>query len=131
VIQALDSWAVLALISGEPCDAARIESALDSEAVMSWVNAVEVAYSVTRGFGSSEGEAVLSSLQARVKLILPDEVVMKRVIALKARHSIALGDCFAVATAAQKGAELLTGDPETLAARGIPCQVVDVRAGLL
>ena len=40
--------------------------------------------------------------------------------------SIALGDCFAIATARSHGLTLLTGDPEILA-QDLPCPVEDLR----
>ncbi len=48
---------------------------------------------------------------------------------LKARLPVALGDCFAVATAAAHGLPLLTGDPEILERDDLPCEVVDLRSG--
>ena len=50
---------------------------------------------------------------------------------LKARLPAALGDCFAVATAAAHGLPLLTGDPELLERRDLPCQTVDLRRSQL
>jgi len=46
---------------------------------------------------------------------------------LKARAAIALGDCFAVVTAAAHGLVLLTGDPEILELTDSPCVVEDLR----
>jgi len=46
---------------------------------------------------------------------------------LKARLPIALGDCFAVATAAAHRLPLLTGDPEILGRNDLPCAVEDLR----
>ena len=47
---------------------------------------------------------------------------------LKAVNPMALGDCFAVATAAQFGLELWTGDPEIVdRASVLPCVVRDLR----
>lgn len=53
---------------------------------------------------------------------------MREVARLKAIHPIALADCFAAATAAAAGAQLLTGDPELIdrSAR-LPCEIVDCR----
>ena len=51
----------------------------------------------------------------------PIEVTRRRVreaAALKARHSIALGDAFAVQLAIERRVPLLTGDPEIGALRG-------------
>jgi len=53
---------------------------------------------------------------------------MIEVARLKARAKIALGDCFAVATAAAHGVVLLTGDPEILELADSPCRVEDLRS---
>jgi hypothetical protein len=45
---------------------------------------------------------------------------------LKARLPIALGDCFAIATACARRLTLLTGDPEILN-REVPCPIEDLR----
>jgi hypothetical protein len=51
------------------------------------------------------------------------------VAALKAEHPIALADCFAIATAAAGGVELITGDPEIVLRRAeMPCEIIDARA---
>jgi len=47
---------------------------------------------------------------------------------LKAQLPIALGDCFALATAAAHGLTLLTGDPEIIGLQDPPCEVEDLRA---
>lgn len=53
---------------------------------------------------------------------------MRAVAALKAEHPIALADCFAIATAAAKGATLITRDPEIIGRTDeIPCAVRDAR----
>jgi hypothetical protein len=46
---------------------------------------------------------------------------------LKARATIALGDCFAAVTEAAHGLTLLTGDPELLELPDAPCQLEDIR----
>jgi hypothetical protein len=46
---------------------------------------------------------------------------------LKARAPIALGDCFAVVTAAARGSTWLTGDPEILELSDAPCLTEDLR----
>lgn len=54
---------------------------------------------------------------------------MIEVARLKARAAIAVGDCFAVTTAAAHGVVLLTGDPEILELADSPCLVEDLREG--
>lgn len=46
---------------------------------------------------------------------------------LKAAAAIALGDCFALATAGAHGLVLLTGDPEILEIEDPPCGLEDLR----
>jgi hypothetical protein len=46
---------------------------------------------------------------------------------LKAIAPIALEDCFALVTAAARGAVLLTGDPEILELADHPCGLEDLR----
>jgi predicted nucleic acid-binding protein len=53
---------------------------------------------------------------------------MVEVARLKARARIALGDCFAIATAAAHNAQLLTGDPEILGLDDCPCALLDLRS---
>jgi hypothetical protein len=45
---------------------------------------------------------------------------------LKASTPVALGDCFAIATACARNLTLLTGDPAILD-REVPCTVEDLR----
>jgi hypothetical protein len=58
---------------------------------------------------------------------LPGTARMIEVARLKARAPIALGDCFALATAAAHDLVLLTGDPEIIELSDRPCQVEDLR----
>jgi uncharacterized protein with PIN domain len=94
---------------------------------MSWVNAVEVYYRVQRDHGSQAADDVLGELRATLELELPGVARMVETGRMKASLPIALGDCFAIATAASLGLPLLTGDPEILDRRGLPCVVEDLR----
>jgi predicted nucleic acid-binding protein len=96
---------------------------------MSWVNAVEVYYRVERDHGRRAADDVLSQLRITLDIELPGTARMIETARLKARLPIALGDCFAVATAAAHRLPLLTGDPEILERSDLPCQVEDLRAG--
>ena len=123
----LDSWAVLAWLDGEEPAAGEVQAAFDEgRPWMSWLNVGEVAYQLERRHGASEAAGVIRRLRASVAL---DEVTPARVLAaahLKAEHPIAFADCFAAATAAARGATLLTGDPELLE-REVGCHVRDLR----
>jgi uncharacterized protein with PIN domain len=122
----LDSWAVLAWLDGEEPAHERIEQLLSDRPLMSWVNAVEVYYRVERDHGRSEADEVLAGLRKTFELDLPGTTLMIETARLKAGAPIALGDCFAIATACARSLTLLTGDPEILE-RDMPCPVEDLR----
>ena len=125
----LDSWVVLAWLDGESPACGRVEGLLAERPVMSWVNAVEVYYRVERDHGRRAADDVLSQLRIALDIELPGTARMIETARLKARLPIALGDCFAIATAAAHRLPLLTGDPEILERSDLPCQVEDLRAG--
>jgi predicted nucleic acid-binding protein len=94
--------------------------------VMSWINDGEVYYTIHRAAGAPEADATLAQLRPMLTL---DAASSERVMAaarIKARHPLAYGDAFAVATAAAHDATLLTGDPE-LTSRPVGCRVEDLR----
>ena len=123
----LDSWAVLAWLDGERPAADRVEAALADRPVMSWVNAVEVYYRIDRDHGRPAADETLADLRATIELDLPGVARMVDTAQVKSRHPIALGDCFAIATAAARNLPLWTGDPEIVEADGLPCAVEDLR----
>jgi uncharacterized protein with PIN domain len=122
----LDSWAVLAWLDGEQPAFDRVEALLDQRPLISWVNAVEVYYRVERDHGRGEADEILADLRAVLELELPGVARMVETARLKAALPVALGDCFAIATAAARDVPLLTGDPEILA-QDLPCPVEDLR----
>lgn len=95
---------------------------------MSWINLAEVYYRVHRDHGQSEAETVLALLRGTLSLDEATPVRTLEAARIKARHSIALADCFAAATAAAHQLTLLTGDPELLDAVAIGCVVEDLRS---
>ncbi|HZV73433.1 MAG TPA: PIN domain-containing protein [Conexibacter sp.] len=123
----LDSWAILAWLDGEEPALSRVEELIATRPVTSWVNLVEVYYRVERDHGRLAADDTLSSLRAALSLDLPGTARMIEAARLKARASIALGDCFAVMTAAAHGLVLLTGDPEILRLDEPPCETEDLR----
>jgi PIN domain nuclease of toxin-antitoxin system len=124
----LDSWAILAWLDGEEPALSRVEGLLAARPVVSWVNLIEVYDRVERDHGRAAADETLSSLRASLAPDLPGTARMVEVARLKARAAIALGDCFAVVTAAAHGLVLLTGDPEILELTNSPCRVEDLRA---
>lgn len=125
----LDSWAVLAWLDGEQPAADRVDELLPKRPVMSWVNAVEVYYRIDRDHGRAAADETLAELRSVIELELPGVGRMTETAQLKSHLAIALGDCFAIATAAARNLPLLTGDPEIIHADELPCAVEDVRQG--
>jgi predicted nucleic acid-binding protein len=123
----LDSWAILAWLDGEEPALSRVEGLIDTRPIVSWVNLVEVYYCLERDHGRITADETLTALRAVLSLDLPGTARMIETARLKARASIALGDCFAVATAAAHGLVLLTGDPEILELPDSPCTSEDLR----
>lgn len=123
----LDSWAILAWLDGEEPALSRVEELLASRPVASWVNLVEVYYRVERDHGRVAADETLAALRAALAPDLPGTARMIEVARLRARAAIALGDCFAVATAAAHDVVLLTGDPEIIQLADPPCPVEDLR----
>ncbi len=123
----LDSWAILAWLDGEEPAFSRLEQLVPMRPVVSWVNLVEVYYRVERDHGRSAADDTLRELRAALAPDLPGTARMIEAARLKARAAIALGDCFAVATAVAHGLVLLTGDPEILDLPDRPCDVEDLR----
>jgi uncharacterized protein with PIN domain len=123
----LDSWAILAWLDGEEPALSRVEQGIASRPVVSWINLVEVYYRVERDHGRPAADETLGLLRSALSADLPGTVRMIQVARLKARASIALGDCFAVATAIAHGLVLLTGDPEILTLPDRLCDVEDLR----
>ncbi|HET9737628.1 MAG TPA: PIN domain-containing protein [Solirubrobacteraceae bacterium] len=124
----LDSWAVLAWLDGDEPAASAVQSAFEAgRPWMSCLNLGEVAYLLERRHDAQESARVVRRLRTSLAL---DELTPDRILAaahLKAVHPIVFADCFAAATAAARGATLLTGDPE-LIERDIGCDVRDLRA---
>jgi predicted nucleic acid-binding protein len=82
----LDSWAVLRWLEGKEPAAGRVEHSRE----------------------------VINELRQRLRLDVPNEARVLEAAAIKARHTLAYADAFAVATALAHRASLLTGDPEIL-----------------
>ncbi len=123
----LDSWAILAWMDGEEPALSRVEQVIADRPLASWVNLVEVYYRVERDQGRDAADETLADLRAALSLDLPGTARMIDVARLKARTPIALGDCFAIATAAAHDLALLTGDPEIIELSDRPCRVEDLR----
>lgn len=125
----LDSWAVLALLRGEPVGR-RVRDLLATErSVMSWINLGEVLYLETRRVGAARARDAIDAVSDVTVVELPDEALVRAAAARKAVGGLAYADAFAVATAERHAARLLTGDPEVVALDGRGVTVVDLTAG--
>lgn len=116
----LDAFAWLAWLQEEP-GAAAVQHWLDAaeagraECITSIINLGEAYYRLVRVERRDEAEslwrmAVRGTLPVSVKDATRRRV--RRAAELKSRHAIACADAFAVATAVEFNAVLLTGDPE-------------------
>ncbi len=110
----LDSWAVLRWLEGEEPAASRVDEALGGRPVMSWINLGEVAYVVERLAGVDRSRDVVRELQRLLTLDAPSPRRVLEAARLKANHTMAYADAFALATAIAHDAIVLTGDPELL-----------------
>jgi predicted nucleic acid-binding protein len=113
------------LEGGEPA-ASRVEALLDERPVMSWINLGEIFYVLIRAVDENAARTTLQQLRRRLRLDLPTEQRVLDAARIKARHTMAYADAFAVATAVAHDAVLLTGDPEIIGADGL-CAVEDLR----
>lgn len=127
---ALDSWAVIEWLRGREPAMTAINGALNAPEppVISWINLAEVHYRWIRDHGHARATETTAALEDSLRTQLPTRETVLVAAELKADHPMALGDCFAVATAAKLGLELWTGDPEIIDRRSaLPCAVRDLR----
>jgi predicted nucleic acid-binding protein len=114
----LDSWALLCYLEQEPGYEKIIklfEKTVESSKplLMCIVNWGEVYYQVLRRFGDQKAQEIEQLIQTfPITLVEANKEVTREAARIKATKRIAYADCFAVALARQKKAELYTGDPE-------------------
>jgi ribonuclease VapC len=114
----LDSFALLRFFQKEPGNEA-VKAILDdarhgvSCAMLNVINLGEVIYTVQRRFGQQARLDVVMNIERLGVVILPtpNELVF-RAAELKARFAMSYADAFAVASAMEHSATLVTGDPE-------------------
>lgn len=117
----LDSFAILALLGKEAgsqaiSDLLRQAQEGQVRTLMTWVNVGEVANIVERRWGKGRLYQVLGTLEAtKVEMVGVERVLALTAAHLKAEHPLAYADAFAAALAMNKGATLVTGDPEFMA----------------
>jgi ribonuclease VapC len=80
---------------------------------MNAINLGEIVYSTKRAFGDQKKIEVLAHVERLGFRILsvPNDLVF-RAVEYKAAFSMSFADCFALASAEEHGAVLVTGDPE-------------------
>lgn len=115
-VYVLDAYAVLALLEDEP-GAAIVTDILQSETAelqISSINLGEVYYILLRRRGEHVAEEVLQNTLLEEALTLQEASWsrVKEAARIKARGGLSYADCFALALAQERGAPLLTGDPE-------------------
>ena len=114
----LDSWALLCYLEQEPGYEKVIElfeKAVESSKplLMCIVNWGEVYYQVARRFGDQKALEIEQLIQTLpITLIEANKELTREAARIKTTKKMAYADCFAVALARLKKAELYTGDPE-------------------
>lgn len=114
----LDSFALLAYFDGE-AGMERVRSVLEGAearhhtAYVSLINLGEVLYITERERGLVEARRVLAAIdQLPLEIVGVSRTTVFAAAHVKARFPIAYADAFAVATAQEYGAVVVTGDPE-------------------
>jgi ribonuclease VapC len=114
----LDSWALLCYLEQEPGYEKIIElfdKAVESSRplLMCMVNWGEVYYQVARRFGDLKAQEIERLIQTLpITLVEANKELTREAARIKATKRMAYADCFAVALARLRKAELYTGDPE-------------------
>jgi ribonuclease VapC len=113
-----DSFAILKYYQDET-GAEKVENLLRSaqrdllKAFMSEINLGEVYYLTIRRIGLEPAKENLERLlNLPITIISPSSELIMRAAEVKAEYAISYADCFAVATAEQLSASIITGDPD-------------------
>ena len=114
----LDSFALLAYLDGE-AGMARVRSVLEGAAArrhivyLSLINLGEVLYITERERGLVEARRTLGAVeQLPVEIVRVSRRTVLAAAHIKARFPVSYADAFAVVTAQDHGAIVVTGDPE-------------------
>jgi predicted nucleic acid-binding protein len=115
----LDSWAMIAWLQGEEPARAKVRELLEqasrreTKLSISLINAGEVFYLIAKRHGAAPAERFLADLATMpIQALLPDRRLILGAARLKSRYPISYADAFAVETAREQNATLVTGDPE-------------------
>jgi uncharacterized protein len=129
----LDSWAILAFLRREKPAGLHVRELLetavqqpDETLFLSIINLGEVYYIVGRAKGLEEAEETIAEIRRLPLTVVPvDDQQVMAAAKLKARFAISYADAFALATAVQLNAPLVTGDPElTALADAFPIEIL-------
>jgi len=115
----LDSYALLAYLNKEG-GFEKVRNVLANAqksglpVLMNELNVGETYYILYRNRGHEQAEYFLDAVLAGlpISMISNDFNAVISAARIKARHALSFADCFAVATAQQENAVILTGDPE-------------------
>jgi predicted nucleic acid-binding protein len=113
-----DSHALLKLFQKEKGyeKVIRLLEEMRKTGAIKYINAInlgEIIYSTKRAFGDQKKLEVLASIERLNFTILPvPNALIFQAAEYKAEYSISLADCFALASAIENKATLVTGDPE-------------------
>jgi predicted nucleic acid-binding protein len=115
----LDAWTVLALLQKEEPAALRVKRLLEDaeesniELFISIINLGEVIYRIGKIKGENEAQETLDEIRRLSLTVVPaTEEAVFAAVGFKMRYAISYADAFAVATAEDLDAVLVTGDPE-------------------
>ena len=114
----LDSWALLCYLEQEPGFEKMIdlfEKAVESSKplLMCIVNWGEVYYQIARRFGEQKAQEIDQLIQTLpITLVEANKELTREAARIKSKKPMAYADCFAVALARLKKAEVYTGDHE-------------------
>jgi uncharacterized protein len=117
-VSIVDSWAMVAWLRKEPAAPKIRRFLLKAEAGsiqlwMSWINVAETFYTLHKRDSPSAAEEFLERLPSLpIRLVLPDEEGIMAAARVKAAHSLAFGDAFAIALAKTEKGSVITGDGE-------------------
>jgi predicted nucleic acid-binding protein len=114
----LDSFALLAYLEGE-AGMAKVRTALEGAAAgrhrvyLSLINLGEVLYVVERERGLTEAQQTLAAVEQLPLEVLPvTRTTVLGAAHVNARFPLSYADAFAVIEAQERGATVMTGDPE-------------------
>ena len=115
----LDSWAMIGWLQGEEPARAKVRELLEqasrgeTKVSISLLNVGEVFYLIAKRHGAAPAERFLADLAMMpIQALLPDRRLILGAARLKSRYPISYADAFAVETAREQNAILVTGDPE-------------------